>query len=85
MSEAYSYRVDRNTSSGVGVSGSPLDTGISSAGYTDETVGNGQTYYYVMTAVAEEGGETAESGSSDEVEKMPFSDPPNRPNSTDRP
>jgi fibronectin type 3 domain-containing protein len=79
VSEADSYRVYRGSSSGVGVSGSPLDTGISSAGYTDETAENGRTYHYVVTAVAEEGGETAESDPSSEVEKTPFSDPPNRP------
>jgi fibronectin type 3 domain-containing protein len=79
VGEADSYRVYRGSSSGVGVSGSPLDTGVSSAGYTDETAENGQTYYYVVTAVAEEGGETAESDPSSEVEKTPFSDLPDRP------
>ena len=85
MSAADSYRVYRSTSSCVGVSGSPLDTGISSAGYTDETARNGQTYYYVVTAVAEEDEETTESDPSSKVEKTPSSDPPDRPNSTDRP
>ncbi|MCS4116052.1 fibronectin type 3 domain-containing protein [Salinibacter ruber] len=79
MSAADSYRVYRSTSSGVGVSGSPLDTGVSSAGYTDGTAENGQTYYYVVTAVAEEDGETAESDPSSEVGKTPSSDPPERP------
>ncbi len=79
VSEADSYRVYRSTSSGVGVSGSPLDTGVSSADYTDETAENGTKYYYVVTAVAEENGETAESDPSSEVEKTPFSDPPDRP------
>jgi hypothetical protein len=79
VDEADTYRVYRSTSSGVGVSGSPLDTGVSSAGYTDGTAENGQTYYYVVTAVAEEGEETAESDPSSEVEKTPFSDPPDRP------
>ncbi|MCS3640703.1 hypothetical protein [Salinibacter ruber] len=79
MSAADSYRVYRSTSSCVGVSGSPLDTGISSADFTDETAGNGQTYYCVVTAVAEEDGETAQSDPSSEVEKTPSSDPPDRP------
>lgn len=79
VDEADTYRVYRSTSSGIDVSGSPLDTGVSSAGYTDETAENGQTYYYVVTAVAEEEGETAESDPSSEVEKTPFSDPPDRP------
>jgi len=79
VGRADTYRVYRSTSSGVDASGSPLDTGVSSAEYTDETAENGQTYYYVVTAVAEEGGETAESNPSSEVEKTPFSDPPDRP------
>ncbi len=79
MSVADSYRVYRSTSSCVGVSGSPLDTGVSSADRTDGTAENGQPYYYVVTAVAEEGGETAESAPSNEVEKTPFSNPPDRP------
>lgn len=73
------YRVYRSTSSGVDASGSPLETGITAADYVDETAENGTTYFYVVTAVAEEGGETAESDASNEVEKTPFSDPPDRP------
>jgi hypothetical protein len=79
VSGADTYRVYRSTSSGVDASGSPMDTGIGSADYTDETAENGTKYYYVVTAVAEEGGETAESDPSNEVEKTPFSDPPDRP------
>lgn len=79
VSEADSYRVYRGTSSGVDASGSPLETSVSSADYIDETAKNGTKYYYVVTAVAEEGGETAESDPSNEVEKTPFSDPPDRP------
>jgi hypothetical protein len=73
------YRVYRSTSSGVDAAGSPLDTGVGSASYADDTAENGTTYYYVVTAVATEGGESAESGPSNEVEKTPFSDPPTRP------
>ena len=79
VSGADSYRVYRSTSSGVDVSGSPLDTGVGSADYVDDTAENGTKYYYVVTAVAEEGGETAESDPSNEVERTPFSDPPDRP------
>ena len=79
VSEADSYRVYRGTSSGVDASGSPLGTGIGSADYTDRTAENGTKYFYVVTAVAEEGGDTAESDPSNEVEKTPFSDPPDRP------
>jgi len=76
---ADTYRVYRSTSSGVDASGSPLDTGVGSAEYVDDTAENGTKYYYVVTAVAEEGGESAESDPSNEVEKTPFSDPPDRP------
>lgn len=79
VDEANAYRVYRGTSSGVDTSSSALETDVSSTDYTDGTAENGQTYYYVVTAVAEEDGETAESGASNEVEKTPFSDPPNRP------
>ncbi|WP_162891542.1 fibronectin type III domain-containing protein [Salinibacter ruber] len=79
VSATDSYRVYRSTSSGVDVSGSPLDSGIGSADYTDGTAENGTRYYYVVTAVAEEDGETVESDPSSEVKKTPFSDPPDRP------
>ena len=79
VGEADTYRVYRGTSSGVEASGSPLETGISPAGYTDETAENGTTYYYVVTAAAEEGDKSAESNPSGEVEKTPFADPPDRP------
>jgi fibronectin type 3 domain-containing protein len=79
VSAADAYRVYRSTSSGVDASGSPLNTGISSAEYVDESAENGTKYYYLVTAVATEGGENAESNTSSEVEKTPFSDPPDRP------
>lgn len=79
---AETYNVYRSTSSGVDVSASPLDTGISSSEYTDETAENGTKYYYRVTSVNPGG---AESEASGEVEKTPFADPPNRPSSTDRP
>ncbi|MCS4116055.1 fibronectin type 3 domain-containing protein [Salinibacter ruber] len=64
---ADTYRVYRDTSSGVDVSGSPLNTGVSSSEYTDETVEEGTEYFYAVTAVASEGEETAESGASEET------------------
>lgn len=79
VGEADTYRVYRSTSSGVDASGSPLDTGVGSADYVDDTAENGTKYHYVVTAVATDGGESAESDPSNEVEKTPFSDPPNRP------
>lgn len=79
VGEADTYRVYRSTSSGVDPSGSPLETGIGPADYVDESAENGTKYYYVVTAVASEGGESAESDPSNEVEKTPFSDPPDRP------
>ena len=70
------YNVYRDTESGVGTSGDPLEGGLSETGYTDESAENGTTYYYVVTAV-----DTAdnESDPSSEVEKTPFDDPPDRP------
>lgn len=79
VSGADTYRVYRSTSSGVDASGSPLNTGIGSADYVDESAENGTKYYYVVTAVANEGGDSAESDPSGEVEATPFSDPPDRP------
>lgn len=77
--EADMYRVYRSTSSGVDATSDPLDTGIGSAEYVDDTAENGTKYFYVVTAVASEGDQTAESDPSGEVEKTPFSDPPDRP------
>lgn len=76
---ADTYRVYRSTSSGVDASGSPLNTGIGSADYVDESAENGTKYYYIVTTVASEGGDSAESDPSNEVGKTPFSDPPDRP------
>lgn len=78
-SGADTYRIYRSTNSGVDASGSPLETGLSSTDSVDETAENGTKYYYVVTAVADEGEESAEGSPSNEVEKTPFSDPPDRP------
>jgi fibronectin type 3 domain-containing protein len=72
---ADSYRVYRDTSSGVGASSDPLDTDVSSAEYTDETAENGMEYFYAVTAVASDGGESAESDASGEAEVIPFAAP----------
>jgi hypothetical protein len=70
------YSVYRSTASGVDATGSPLASGLSSAEYVDDTAENGATYYYVVTAVDEADNESDSSG---EVEKTPFSKPPDRP------
>ncbi|MCS3678679.1 fibronectin type 3 domain-containing protein [Salinibacter ruber] len=72
---ADTYNVYRDTSSGVDVSSSALDTGIDQTSYTDETAENGTEYFYAVTAVASEGGESAESGASGEAEAIPFAAP----------
>ncbi len=72
---ADTYNVYRGTSSGVDASSSPLDTGIEQSSYTDETAENGTEYFYTVSAVASEGGESAESGASGEVEAVPFAAP----------
>lgn len=72
------YRVYRDTESIGDVSGmDALAEGVlSDPSYTDDAADNGQTYYYVVTAVDTD---SNESDPSNEVEKTPFSDPPNRP------
>ncbi|MCS3695339.1 fibronectin type III domain-containing protein [Salinibacter ruber] len=72
---ADTYNVYRNTSSGVDGSGSPLDTGIDQSSYTDGTAENGTEYFYAVSAVASEGGESAESDASEEAEAIPFAAP----------
>jgi len=74
--EAETYNVYRDTESGVDASGSPLEEGIGETSYTDESAENGTTYYYVVTSANPNG---EESGPSNEVEKTPFSNPPDRP------
>jgi len=73
---AESYSVYRSTSSTDGASGDPLETGVSETSYTDESAENGTTYYYRVTSV---NAEEVESSASNEVEKTPFDDPPDRP------
>ncbi len=72
---ADTYNVYRSTSSGVDGSGSPLDTGIDQSSYTDGTAENGTEYFYAVSAVASEGGESAESDASEEAEAIPFAAP----------
>ncbi|MCS4184938.1 fibronectin type III domain-containing protein [Salinibacter ruber] len=79
---ADTYNVYRSTSSTDGAEGEPLATGVAETSYADTDAQNGTKYYYRVTSVNSSG---AESDASSEVEKTPFSDPPNRPNSTDRP
>ncbi len=53
------YRVYRSTASGAGFS--PLGSTISALSYSDATVSNGSTYYYVVTAVDAAGNESPNS------------------------
>ena len=61
------YNIYRSSSPGV--YGAPLVTGLTDSEYLDETVINGSTYYYVVTA-SDAGGN--ESGLSDEVSGLPM-------------
>lgn len=72
------YNVYRSTSSIESVSGlSPVNGDLASQPtYTDDTVENGTVYYFVVTAVDDSDNE---SEPSDDVEKTPFSSPPERP------
>ncbi len=67
---ATSYNVYRaNSSNGYST---PLITGLGTTNYTDTNVANGNTYYYVVTAVNASG----ESGYSNEVSATPNEPPP---------
>ena len=72
VDNADTYSVYRSTSSTDGVSGSALDTDLSSTSYDDESAENGTTYFYRVTAVDEAGNE---SDGSDEVQGTPFAKP----------
>lgn len=76
VSEANSYNVYRSTSSTSGASGDPMESGVSSESYTDDSAQNGTTYYYRVTAVSSDG---LESDASGEEEVTPFDEPPSRP------
>ena len=79
VSGADSYAVYRSTSSGDALSGNPVSEGIDQTSFTDDSVDNGTTYYYQVTALDEEN--DLESDGSNEVEITPFPDPPERPSS----
>lgn len=73
------YNVYRSSSSMVSTEGrSPINEGdpVSGTSYTDDAADNGTTYHYVVTAVDEADNE---SEPSDEVQKTPFANPPDRP------
>lgn len=74
VSQAQTYTVYRSTSSGSASSGSAIESGLSETEYTDTDASNGVTYFYQVTAVADEEGEA-----SGEVSVTPFSEPPTRP------
>lgn len=73
------YNVYQSTSTISGISElDPVNGGdpVSDTSYTDTAAENGTTYHYVVTAVNSSG---TESNPSEEVQKTPFADPPNRP------
>jgi len=57
--DLHSYKVYRSTTSGGGYS--VIASGLTTSAYTDTTVSNGATYFYVVTAVDTSGGESAKS------------------------
>lgn len=69
--DAESYSVYRATSSGDAMTGTPQTEGLTETTFTDTDVENGTTYYYQVTATADEEGDP-----SDEVEVTPFPEPP---------
>lgn len=81
------YNVYRSTSSFRDPGGAEKVSGslVERPSYTDRDVENGTKYHYRVTAVAEAGsflgigGGPEESDPSDEVEKTPFANPPDRP------
>lgn len=73
------YNVYRSSSSIEKLSGVESLNGaepVSETSLTDEAVGNGNTYHYVVTALDDAGNESDPSG---EVTKTPFASPPDRP------
>lgn len=76
VSNAGSYNVYRSTQSTDGVEGDPLEVGHSETSYTDDSVQNGTTYYYRVTAIDSD---ENEGDASDEVKVTPFDEPPSRP------
>jgi fibronectin type 3 domain-containing protein len=73
---ADTYNMYRDTTSGVSLDEDPLVESVGETTYTDQTAKNGTKYYYVVTSVNPN---DEESPASNEVEKTPFSDPPDRP------
>jgi fibronectin type 3 domain-containing protein len=71
------YNVYRSTRSIEELPAEPT-AGVSKPEFADESVKNGTTYYYRVTAVADE-----EGAPSEEVEVTPFAGPP-RPDVTER-
>jgi fibronectin type 3 domain-containing protein len=66
-SGAVSYNIYRSTTSG-GEGSTPFQTGVTVTSFTDQSVVNGTTYYYRVTAVAAAG----ESGTSMETSATPL-------------
>lgn len=77
VEDADFYNVYRATSSVDGGRNSPIEPEITTTSYVDESVENGTIYYYHVTAVVSDGGETTESESSNEARSTPFTNPTN--------
>lgn len=80
------YNIYRSESSFEGTAAEKVNGSlVEGASYVDQEVQNRTTYHYRVTAVTESGdllgigGGSAESDPSNEVEKTPFSSPPDRP------
>lgn len=71
-SDAATYSVYRGTTPTNSISGSPLESDLSSTGYTDSTPANGTAYYYWITATDDSGNESRGSGAA---KSTPFTAP----------
>jgi hypothetical protein len=71
---AQSYSVYRYESSTDGASGDPVATDVTEANYTDSGAENGNTYYYRVTALAND---TESAGSDEATAEMPDANPEN--------
>jgi fibronectin type 3 domain-containing protein len=64
VSDAASYNIYWSTTSGAATGGAQINgvaAGAATPSYTQQGLANGSTYYYVVTAVDENGGESAAS------------------------
>jgi fibronectin type 3 domain-containing protein len=76
-----SYTVYRSTTSGSGYSA--IASGLSASAYTDNTVVNGTTYYYVVTATDTSSNESGDSNEASATPQVPAPSAPTGLNATD--